>query len=251
MRYTLSVTLTRSVKCGHALVIGITSIESAAGITPIHEETARAYAGEIPESPVVDGIFSEWDDPFSDQPFDSEDASVDIRSHGSAETDEFTMFYTSVRGKMLQGRTIHTRSILTLPSSASRNDAYRSPSFTSTIPPLPVKSGEDVFYLFLDTDRSSGYTSYSGFLADHLVEVKGRAGIITSATLLSFNGTSTGSWSWMPQDEIDTALFGAEIELSIPLTGIDRYHVHLISWEGDQDWTDPDHLPDPLRWFRG
>ena len=244
LRYTLSVTLTHSVVYGHALVVGITSIDSAAGITPIHEELARAYAGAVPGVPVVDGIFSEWEDPFPDRPLDCDDGSIDILSHGSVAVSDSAFFYTSVRDDLLQGRIIHTRSILSMPSPSSRDQGISYQAADRAAPPLPVMSGEDVLYLFLNTNGSSGYRSYPGFLADHMVEIRGRAGSVTSAIFHSFSGSSHGDWAWSRGEEISAALFGSQIELSIPLASVDRYHLHLVSWEGISDWTDPYQLPD-------
>jgi len=235
-RYTLSITLARTVTNGHALVIGLSNIETTVDITPSHLELAQAYAVSIPENPVIDGIFSEWDDPLSDSNLDCSDNSINIVSFDSMQFNGNAYFYTEVESNMLAGGSILSANVMKLPQSRHiSRDQFSVPSTFQTELPLPIDTGEDTLFIFLDTDPSKGYESYPDHFSDLMIEIQGRSNKVISALQYSFTGNSSTDWSWSSLGNVSCAITGDGIEIGIPMDTPFTPHFHMVSWDGNQD----------------
>jgi len=234
--YTLCITLTRTVIIGRALVLGLSTITTAAGITPFTEEKVRAYAISPPEFPVVDGLFSEWINTIADTKADCPEPAIDLISTGSIQSMKETHFFLEVDGNILKGKTAQSAHPKYVPMSrAGISHEEELMSSESDVHPLPRDTGEDIIYIFLDTVKGHGFRIGNGFFADRMIEIKGKYGTITSSNHYSFQGSLFDNGSWFPDGVVPTASDRSRIEAVISCSDILDSCFLVTSWNGIED----------------
>ncbi|MCK4614747.1 MAG: lamin tail domain-containing protein, partial [Thermoplasmata archaeon] len=122
--------------------------------------------------------------------------------------------------------------------SESTSEPSDEPSGTQEETPLPVETGEDAIYIFLDTIPAKGYKVKGTFYADRMIEIKGQNGVITSAKYHEFDGKASEEWSWKEVGRTKAASANKEIETAVDLSGAFRTYFHLVSWNENDDWSD-------------
>ena len=243
--YTLRITLTRTVISGHAFVLGLKSIATAAGITTLSMETARGYAIAPPEEPVVDGLLSEYKIPKGDmdskgQIISSIDSrvsnSIGIPFYGTTHL-QFDLFDDPLQGSIIPAP--HVQSNYPNNQKASHSPTYPS---QQPPPPLPESSGENRILIFLETGSlsnqyntsidSNNHPNTSFGSIDTIVEILGIEGKITSIQWYKY-GIERGNWTWARNTDsiLNAILIDDSMELSIPIDDLIRGIVLVESWE--------------------
>ena len=237
------VTLSENAVPGGVISMELVDVSTPAGVTMSSAKVA-AYVHSTPENPVVDGLFSEWIDPQVDRKDDAGNPDVNLRAMDARSHQEDTYFYLRVEGKILYGDAVPSTRALTIPSPGSGkpsepSDNPSSSSGTQEESPLPMVTGEDAVYIFLDTRPDEGYrNAYIDFDADAMIEIKGKEGKITSSRYYSFDGNVPDEWSWRYERDVISASAQRELEAKVREQPLQAYF-HIVSWnESYDDWSD-------------
>jgi len=231
---TLKTTLSIDAVSGHVLFLSLTHALCGDAAVNIAPEKTRGYLVAPPADFVVDGLFAEWQSPREDMDEEAVgNENVDITHYDAATLDE-TFFYLRVDGDILAGVDVPSSRTMMLPSDTGGGgggEPGEPGTTTQEETPLPVQTGEDAVFIFLDTrDEQLGYF-IDGVFYDKLVEVKGQNGEISSSKLLEFVGSEPDEWNWHPVENIHAASGGSQIEGS---SSVDPASVlfHVVSWGG-------------------
>ncbi|MGQ9582136.1 MAG: hypothetical protein ACUVV6_01305 [Thermoplasmatota archaeon] len=181
----------------------------------------------------IDGAFLDWEG-VSGHPDPEGDAawpSVDLRDFRVTNDSATLFFYASVGGEMMGGACI--------PEAKQRPQGGGGGGGGPVA--LPVVTGEDAFFLFIDTDGRAE-TGYSGggvpVGADYLAVVRGRGGQVTSRSLAPFTGgVNRYEWSWGASTEFPAAAGGSALEAGVPLRALGSPNGTLGLFYYTTDWT--------------
>jgi hypothetical protein len=115
------------------------------------------------------------------------------------------------------------------------------------IPKLPVVTGEDMAYVFIDTDCDS-FTGYyvNEFLgADFMVNISGKGNVITSKYLNMHNNSNGRGWVWDFISDVDVAVDSRALEaqFDFDILGIAQNQTFNV-WFMTTDWRDCSDLSD-------
>jgi len=250
---TLKAKLAISVVSGH--VLSLTLTDALCGDAPVtmEIEEARGYLIAPPVDYVVDGLFAEWQNPREDvdeEPIANEN--VDITHYDAASKVEDTHFYLRVDGEILAGVDVPSSRAMQIPSGTGGGGSGGEPGDPGTgsqeEKPLPVQTGEDAVYIFLDTEDGGYESPHIEFGADYMIEVKGQNGEIISARYMEFDGANEDEWKWRFVMDIPTAAGLNEMETAVDETPKGVYF-HVVSWDNEDEdhsrraiWDT--HLPD-------
>ena len=240
--YTLSITLTRTVTLGHAMILGLQALTSPAGITIFHTEFARAYAVAPPNGPVVDGIFSEWKGQcdLTREQAQCEPPEIEMIPNPTSSDGHF--LFPSFDRDLLSGQLIPNHRPITLPAvSRGGTTAPGISHTTQSSNPLPVSSSEDTLLFFLNVSPGSGYQLDSATSATHSIEVKGNRNRITSASLFEFIGQTNSDWNWSLIGSVPAFLFGSSLEMFIQIPEFRILRIHSITGDEDRSWDLVEH----------
>ncbi|MCK4614842.1 MAG: hypothetical protein KAU14_08565, partial [Thermoplasmata archaeon] len=234
----LVVTISTQAVSGHAISLGLTDVETKAGVS-YSGGKVTAYISAAPDAPIVDGLFNEWINPMKDMKGDASNPNVDIFAYDARNYEDSTYFYLMVEGNILSGKAVPSTRAMNIPSESEGEPSDDEPSTgTQEENPLPVETGEDAVYVFLDTIPGEGYLVRNDFYANRMIEIKGQDGEITSSEYYRFNGNSPFNWSWRPAGKTEVASSRKELELSVSQPGPFRSYFHVVSWnEEDNDWS--------------
>ncbi len=115
------------------------------------------------------------------------------------------------------------------------------------IPKLPVVTGEDVAYIFIDTDNdaSTGFYVNEYIGADFMLNLSGKGNIITSKNLNIFNSSNVKEWKWDFVDSVNAAIDSKALEAQIEfdVLGIPQNRTFMV-WFFTTDWRDCFDLSD-------
>ena len=231
-RYTLSITLTCTVTLGHALIMGLSNVDSPAGITIADHELARAYAVDLPKTPIIDGLFSEWSDTV--ETTSESDISISLPQSNPVGT----FLHARCSFDPLTGMIIPVTHPIMIPSSRSR--ASPPPDIvysTQAVSMLPVSSNTDSLLLFLSSGDTTGYELRPGVRSDHYVELQGSGNHIVSSRLLTFTGKSGTDWNWTDLGDIRASLIGGELEFHVTLSNAEIVQVHSTAGGSERRWS--------------
>ena len=216
---------------GHSFYFEIVNIQTESYVPSTNITSQPAYILEEPDRMRIDGVFQDWENALfsNDVIGDVDRESLDIVKFGTSDYEDTYYFYLEVMDDILQGDFI-------LNSGKSSRFQSSTSSSDSTVTyqkntPLPIKTGEDEIYIFLDIVPSEGYRVAPHFLADYCLHVSGWNGVITSESLNRFSGSSPDDWRWDSIGNIESMAYGNEIELSAKLQ--DRpmaVHFHIMDW---------------------
>jgi photosystem II stability/assembly factor-like uncharacterized protein len=138
----------------------------------------------------------------------------------------------------------------TIPASFPQPFAGREVSlFIGEIEKPPLR-GEDLVRIYVDSDKSvsTGF-SHQGLGADHLVEIRGRNGIVRESVLMSHKGSS-GRWKWESIGDIDVAKHNSQMELAFEKSkiGVDVGETFEVVFEVmNWDMSSYDTVDGPLK----
>ena len=195
------------------------------------------------EGPIdIDGNFEDWHSPFNDidlftDDFETEStfSNVDLDQYATFTFQDESYFYMRVQGDILSGK---------FSNSEFGTENSNFPSGTVGVSnqdssPLPVKTREDTIYIFLDLNGEIpyGYQVNDNFFASHMIEIKGTYGSILSSSYYNFTSmTDFSSWDWSLVSNVKSASDADELECMLEnLPNEYRVHMHLVSWNGDED----------------
>jgi len=239
----LELTVSDDAVAGHVVSLELTDIVTDAGVSYSRDKVV-AYIEDAPAQPVVDGLFEEWTDPMIDEVGDVSDPNIDISAYDARNNEENTYFYFKVEGNMLHGNAVASTRAMNIPSeggnTAGSSDSDDPPqsSGTQEESPLPVETGEDSIYIFLETKPVEGYENdHIAFGADSMIEIKGIGGEITSAKYFDFTGENPNVWGWRFVKIVEAASGLKEIESVIDAVPLNIYY-HLVGWNAEEDWSE-------------
>jgi len=242
---TLTTELSKEATSGHALFLELTSLDVGKSVATITCEATKAYILGLPQGFVVDGLFGEWLNPKEDLPGDTEEPNIDITHYDTATQGEMSFFYLKVAGKMLAGSfTPVSRAMALVGMSVGSTDEPVVTTQEET--PLPVESGEDAVYVFLDTNGKvpHGYRVREGFYADKMIEILGINGEIRESRLMEFSGENARSWSWIFQSVAEVGVGTRELETRVVVRDVSDVAFHVVGWDekGDYAFQGPSHF---------
>jgi hypothetical protein len=204
---------------------------------------------------IIDGYFDDWHDiqkypdtdwnEYQESPEFVDNPNVDIDKYAGITQGAESFFYLSVKGNMLAGVMIPSQNARAIPSFDSGSgpiDIVNPISDTTEPSPLPELYGDDVIYVFLDTNGEVpyGFRVNDSFYADQLIEIKGQYGLILSSELYDYSSMdSMEVWDWTLNHTVDSAAAGNELEFMVPgLASQFKTYFHLISWDDSEDYSD-------------
>ena len=201
------------------------------------------YVDRAPAKVVADGAFGDWSAALTpDEASSGITARIDVRQCSASRTGSEAAFYLKVQGEMMAGARIPAENPLVSygPSTPSNGTIPSKPV------PLPPVTGEDLAYILLDTDddATTGYRA-DAIGADHLIEIKGKNGRITSKGVLEFQGTSAWQWNWSRLGTLEAETDARQMEALVDLVdmGINASgDINVVfwttDWEGAKDATE-------------
>ena len=194
---------------------------------------ASAYVGSPPPVITIDGAFADWAGRTSvDQdPTPATSPSTDINQVGNVNTTHDSYFYVSVIGEMCSGTFV--------PATVSK------PAGTGgggTVIPAR-RTAEDVLRIYIDSDKSTSTGKPMALNskiigADHMIEVKGLFGRITSMKEFNYS-SSSGNWVAMT-DQVKAAKDTRRMEIGVSAASIGGstdidFIVETTTWNGRSD----------------
>ena len=196
-------------------------------------------------SPItIDGYFGDWNE--IDKIVDEEtpeNLNIDLQEYSGLSYGNNAFFYLSVKGQLLSGEAIPTDSARkTVNPSGTKNNYVTTPAegiSNQQSNPLPVETGQDKIYIFLDTNGEVpfGYKVNDEFYANQMIEISGKYGIIMKSVIYNYGSyEDLEKWEWILLDGVVAASGDSEIELvTEQLPDQFRAHFHLVSWDEDID----------------
>jgi len=203
--------------------------------------TSLSYIGDAPSDILIDGAFGDWMDTIRDMdPAPLHNPNVDISEFAVNLDDDTASFYLGVRGTMMGGTRIPLGpSYVSLQDIVTDEPGDRPDTAPAPIPApvsVPELVGEDVIYIFMDTDgrNSTGYGVFDGGVgvdldgsitdmtwigADRAIMVRGCSGVVSRSEEMMFCGTDTRDWSWefIGPVDVGTDSWRLETQLDIDL----------------------------------
>ena len=196
-------------------------------------------------SPItIDGYFGDWNEIGKIVDEESpENLNIDLQEYTGLSYDNNAFFYLSVKGQLLSGEAIPSSSARKMVTPDRTNNNYVTAPAGSISNqqsnPLPVETGQDKIYIFLDTNGEVpfGYKVNDEFYANQMIEISGKYGIIMKSALYNYGSyDDLEKWEWILLDGVVAASGDSEIELVTEyLPNQFRAHFHLVSWDEDID----------------
>jgi hypothetical protein len=190
----------------------------------------KTYVGAVPDGVLIDGLFSDWDRVNNNLDIDVNkiaNRNIDIQEYRIMQNDEYLSFYLKVDGTLMKGTSVPL--ILTNTEQLTQSSAVVTKSETEVKKPytpskpveieLPAELlGEDKAYIFIDTDQATNTGYHPDWLtigADHMLEIKGKEGLILSSSYHVFIGTNQNDWTWSFKGNIDAEKDSTRLETRI------------------------------------
>jgi hypothetical protein len=183
---------------------------------PIGSRYDISYVGGVPDEVEIDGAFADWygRELLNDPRGDVDVGNLDLVEYGVSATDSTISFFMRVDGEMGWGTPVPCTTDVYIPHPEQTQPGEPSGSGPPDV--IRPRIGEDIAYIYLDSDNStaSGY-SIGDIGADYLIEIKGRMGNVISKKLMSFSGTHSYDWSWWEEEIIEARVDTARLETRI------------------------------------
>jgi hypothetical protein len=254
---------TSNVKNAAAMSLMINSSEdiSVAEDLPVLLQGAgsTAYIKTPPTGISIDGLFGDWAGINKLSDLDAVPVSnpnVNISQYAILETKSSVFFYFQVKGKMLAGSDLPALPYIYHEPEQTTDRISISTHEKNPIPNLPIKTGEDALYIFLDSDnnKNTGYCPDSEIDvgAEYLVELNGQNGKLGEKNLMQFKGETRIDFTWENIDGLQAACKDSKLEGSIDfnqlvakinsdsgstseINGLGIY-IHIVDWTGEGDF---------------
>jgi len=221
---------TQGTSAGDFLTLEVTGVDADRPVT-ILGESARAYVGAVPAGWRIDGVFADWNPTFFNiDPNAVWPPNLDIRRYASNKTSTDAFFYVDVGGSIMTGTSVVQIRQQSVPSQGAPSAA---------LPPM-LKRGEDVMRVYVDSDSQDGQGNAILGLpgANHMVEIKGINGKITSKAYYRWSGGRWQLQAGAPSAENDLR----RMEIGLSLSGITVNSMQVAfessSWRNVIDTTD-------------
>ncbi|MCK4614143.1 MAG: S8 family serine peptidase, partial [Thermoplasmata archaeon] len=226
---------------GESINLRLSRIDSNAGVS-ITGEGISGYIDSPASGIRIDGLFDDWENTQKDVIGDTANPNVDITNYDSCQEEENAYFYLKVKGEILAGVRVPATRAMNEVSTSDTDDhgSEGSTDITLDDTPLPVETGEDTIYIFLDTNSEVpfGYKAREGFYANVMMEIKGEDGKITSSRLMEFVGDDVEKWDWKFVKNVGAASGEMEIEAGVDGLSDDfRVLFNVVSWDEEEDYS--------------
>ncbi|MEM3395855.1 MAG: hypothetical protein QW620_03945 [Thermoplasmata archaeon] len=181
----------------------------------------------------IDGKFEDWEgipritDEYN--PFIS--PNVDLQEYAYSEEGNFLFFYLKTYDCIMAGD--------------GKEIAFSGCETTipdEVITKIPRGRGEDVAYIFIDTDAnaSTGYFLSENFGSDYAVQITGKNHRVSSSYLLEYQGNDNSQWLWKIATMVDCGIGASAMEVGVlksKLRAVENYSVLfcMIGWDGKYD----------------
>jgi hypothetical protein len=230
------------------------------GAVSISGEPLKAYIGTINPDINIDGLFNDWSEIKKYEDIDSEgqkikNENVDISEYATTNSDSKLYFYLRVDGKILEGTNVPLQPYeykLTPKYKELHSDSFNvGNNVEHELPDLPIQTGEDTIYVFLDTDNdhNTGYCpDWFPIGADTLLSTSGQNHKITSIEHFEYHGGSNQySWDWIASEanlDFNAAIGLNEYESEISLVkmgllnSLPGVYFHIVDWKDKGDYSD-------------
>ncbi|MGC9060642.1 MAG: hypothetical protein ACP5JR_05365 [Thermoplasmata archaeon] len=192
-----------------------------------HQDAGKArvaYVRSAPGKVRIDGAFSDWrNKSLSDDGTDGCAPQYDIRKFGALREENVLNLYVSVTDRLLAGIDVP----FTGPAKISES------SGGALNPPEPVNSTDFVRIYIQKGLPIVGY-KICEIIANYMVEIKGKNGIIISKGIYSYNpGNPIEPWAYLddPPCEIDNYQMEIQIKMEEPSSIV----VESTNWKGIRD----------------
>lgn len=195
----------------------------------------NSYILSIPDNIIIDGAFADWNDKFilNDTDSDTARSNLDIIKYGVSNTETQAAFYLHVEDEICGGYVVPYWNKRTKPEP----EIYEGEGggIGQEIPP---KTGEDLVYIFIDTDSDSGYKGYLPVRANYMIEIKGRYNKIISARYYEWTGRGVYDWMWTQRGSVDVGLDSQRMEVGIDWIdiGINPFSQYFEAFIWTTDW---------------
>jgi len=190
----------------------------------------RAYVNAPPAGRRIDGLFRDWPLPRNDTN-PARRPALDIRQYDGAVQGNDVYAYARLAGSALEGLTIPDRLLAPVAGGGGPGGNQTA----SMLP--PPRFGEDTVRFYISTNASApGGVPVNGLRVDRLLEVRGRDGSVTNASLFRWSGQS---WRW--EARAFTGLGDHEIEVNATVAGVSFNNTQIVAvtsdWAGVADIT--------------
>ncbi|HID73910.1 MAG TPA: hypothetical protein EYP43_02535, partial [Thermoplasmata archaeon] len=229
----IRVELAHDARRGSVLSIGVAGVEAGTRAVTYDVLYGAWYLGSAPLGHVIDGLFHEWTGAPRDRRGDAP-PNIDITEYKAARADGSTFFYLRVDGEMLAGTWI----------PEGRPMAVRDIPGPWNPPGRVHRTGEDMIYVFLSVGSPTTGFMPEGFpiVANRMIEVRGRNGIVTDATYYKYSADAPSEWPWVVDwGRVVAASGRSQIEFSIDIDFREfRAIYRVVTWRnGTGDMTAP------------
>jgi len=243
----------RGLTTGETFTLETMAAKVDRGAVTITGSGAKSYIGTVTHEIKIDGLFEDWVGIEKVSDSDSQPVSnpnVDISSYAAVNTDSVLSLYLDVEGAILEGTELPVEAYVYQPRTPGEQPGSMNVGTNAKHPltDLPIRTGEDSLYIFLDTDNNgcTGYHPDEQFRigADYMVEITGQNREIIERNLKEFKGSSQSDFNWLDLIEIPAACSGSELEAQLNFDldliyqqknpKIDIY-VHIVDWLGECD----------------
>ena len=254
----IEVDIATTAESAHTIGFKVVSIDLFPGVASInHDDMELSYIKNASDEIIIDGAFGDWENLKSnyDKKGDVTNPNVDIVDFNSVKQNEKASFYLKVDGKMMAGVSVpaRTRSI-SIPAIKPKESIKQKIEVGSQEKhPLPIVTGEDTVYIFLDTDKKkeTGFPILNDIIgADYMIKIKGQYGILiseyfeyNSSILKEETNNKWDNWKRIDDIKVEAACSAKQLECQIDLlntriiSSIDVYF-HIVDWKGEEDYSD-------------
>lgn len=224
-------------------------------VTVVSElEDYTRYINNVPQEIKVDGAFGDWQGKsLPDAVGDANNSNIDIVRYGVfTDTVQGTVsFHLKVYGEMLGGTAVPWKT----PSFPWKPPLQAQPSPPSPPSPprkIPVATGVDTAYFFIDSDNdtSTGY-SVGGVGADYSINITGKYGNIIDSRLEKYLGDGW-VWNWTYAESVDVMKESRQLECGLSKSAIGildnstwNVYFQVSDWRRAKDWERQNSLFDP------
>jgi hypothetical protein len=227
-----------------------TDVEIKTGKVTLLGDGVRAYIGSISTKIEIDGLFEDWRDKEMIVDNDNSEISnpdINLSKYSIYNADDSLYFYLNVKGIILSGTELPEEPFLYQPKTVKPKRVEIGTNLKNPLHDLPVMTGEDTIYIFLDTDyqHSTGYRPDDKFKigAEYMVELTGQNGDIIERNIYKFTGDKQTEFSWDDPGSIEAACSDNELELQLSIGqlmgNLERndigVYIHIMDWSGEFD----------------
>jgi hypothetical protein len=190
-------------------------------LKPTDGKNENSYIIDVPDNVTIDGAFADWDNKHvrNDTDGDADRTDLDILRYGVSTTDSGSAFFVSVDGEIAAGIAVPYWNDRIKPEPITGGGEPPDENVSEAV--IPPKTGEDIVYIFIDTNPGTGYNYGLPIDADYLIEVRGRHNKVLSSFIYEWSGSYVYHWEWAKAGPVDVGLDMFQMEVGIQWKDID------------------------------